>query len=277
MSKPRKKLLTALDYFQAPAQKQERAETMLELGRVAIETTTHEAAHQWLTEAHQSTVALGDDAGTALALYRLARLYRRIEDFASVESYCQQVLLLQDTCDYRTTIRTFRLLAAVEVERESYIQAQSYCQSALILAEQHNNKDERATTLYTALSIAARHKEHEKACQLATESLTLFKQMGSNKLQALTLYELSISHWYQQNYEDTFTLLSEGIHLLKEIKDNFNLVKLLTFKGNVWVKIGEEDKACKVWQTALAIAIPQRHPIITHLRVSLDQHCREKL
>lgn len=266
------KLQTALEQFQTLNDERGMTEALLELGRIAIETAEYEEAHQWLIEGEALAQQRNDQTQLAVAHYRLARLHYRADDFKTAEKHCDKVLSLQDKCDYRVLIRTHRLLALIFKEQSSFAEALQFSEKATALATQHDNKDELATTLYTSLSIASRQKKHEKTCQLGEQSLPLFRQMGATKLQALTLYELSISHWYENNRQQLFSYLDKGIQLLQEIDDSFNLVNLLTFKGNVLASYSEIEAAYNVWEEALSLAIPIRHKLTERINNSLKQY-----
>ncbi len=118
-----------------------------------------------------------------------------------------------------------------------------------------------AATLYSFAVIRRLQKRLKEADEYAKQSLSQCEALGLRAFTALVLYEQSRINALQHEFDRAYELCSKSIVLFRELGRTFNLVYALNHLGKLCQDMGEIDNARKQWMDALTIARSLEHPL----------------
>ncbi len=246
------------------------ANAQYHLGRIAIERSDYAEAQRWLEESLRIRTQLGDVAGVAETLYQQANVQYEYRNLEEAKVLAEQTLAMQQTAgDKLGAIRTFGLLADIALKQNEPDPAKIHCQHALTLCEEIQEQGELAVMLYILSEALRRQGDLKFARDYAEQSLILFTRMGDRKMQARSLWRLSL---IDADLKEYTLALKEGLQSLNlhQEEDSWSKIYVLLHLGDVHRSLSQLDQAYKRWSEALSLAEPAQHPLTEQLRERLN-------
>lgn len=112
-------------------------------------------------------------------------------------------------------------------------------------------------------------------------ALSLFKDKGDRRSQALCLYELSMIHHARRDNDASLATAEQSLKLCRQLGDRFASVYVLSVLGRAQMAAGHHEAACHSWQEAgqiaaqIAVETGGPHPEAGAVARLLRQHgCR---
>ena len=242
------------------------------LGRSGAERSKFDYAENQLLKCQALCESAEDLARLAAVYYQQSFILYRRGKFVDARLLCERALSMQEERnDWLGLLPTLRLLADIALEQEDYELANLHCQRALELCDRLQNLGELGAIYYSLTVVARLQENYTLAHTYAERGLFLLQHAGYRQFEALILYELSRIHAKTQNYDAALDTGVRALTLIDSIRDNFNKVYIMRHLGDLYDKLGMQEKACHYWQEALNIANSQLHPLTAYLIEQISQ------
>ena len=238
--------------------------------RIAIEQSQYDKAHRFLDESLHIRESLADQKGVAAVLYRQARIASRTGNYDEGFRVAQQALNIQKEQDRLGASKTVRLMASITLEQKKFSLAKQYCEDALRISIELQDTGELATSYYRYCWVSRQLGELEQAEAYGEKALALFAKIGDKKLEALTLYILSVIQEDKKNFERALELALQSSNLMRMVGDSYNLVFILAHLGDIYKNLQQFAKMQEYWKEALPLAEQQKHPEFKRLLARLE-------
>ncbi len=244
------------------------------LGRSAAERSKFDYAEKQLLKCQDLCESIKDLGRLAAVYYQQAFILYRRGKFEDARLLCERALTMQEERnDWLGLLPTLRLLADIALEQKNYDLANLHCQRALELCERLQNLGELGAIYYSLTVVARLQENFILAHTYAEKGLFLFQHAGYRQFEALILYELSRINAKTQHYDIAIDTGVKALALIDSISDSFNKVYIMRHLGDLYNKLGVQEKACQYWKEALSLANSQLHPLTTYLIEQIDRYC----
>lgn len=177
----------------------------------------------------------------AQALLATANLVTVMNDYARVESLCQEALTLyRQLGDRPGIVFSLRLLGGALLARGNLAAGRPLMEESLALARALGDSDQMAWTLYQLGLMESNHGAYDKACALFEESLALHRQMHHQRGIAFAVTHLAHVLFVSQGAPARVeALLEEGLALSSALGDKDGLAFAQALRGQMALNQGD--------------------------------------
>ncbi len=186
--------------------------------------------------------------------------YELDEDLSTAETLAQEALYLFTEIDSSIGIITaLRLQTDIAIRKGQLEVAEALTKKALIYCQKINNLQEAGSIKYQQVIIFSMQSKYKEAEKFANGALTLFKQLGNRRFEAMTLHELSINYFELSDFDQAKQLTEQTLLIYRELQDRLNYGYALRQFGDILIKQGEQEKGIIAWKEAEQLAIHIGH------------------
>jgi DNA-binding CsgD family transcriptional regulator/tetratricopeptide (TPR) repeat protein len=238
----------------APASsvKATRAKALASAGFLACWKRDLEAATSFSQESLALYQELGDEDGIGVALYNLALVANRREDYPQGKRLAEEsAALLRKAGDKGNLIWSLHALGDAAMRQRDYDQAAQLYQEALAISREIGDLTSIAWLLPDVGQIYQFQGEFERALPLLVESLTLFRKLKSKTGTPYTLANLGQVALHQGDYEKAISWCTESLSLLHELGYTESIHWPLDLLGIAACRQGQYEQAAAYYQEAL--------------------------
>jgi len=205
-----------------------------------------EAAARWRDEGKLSNASVAlRDAGELLHLLG--------NTAAAKQTYEQALSLTKRTKDQLEAARIHNDLAYLYFLTGDNDHAQQHCQTALAVARSFHDRSVEAEALYL-LGETFYNTDLAKATELQQQSLVLWRELGRQRGQALSLVALAYYFANAGQRAEAFSSCEQALSLARPANDVAVETLALIATGNIKRKFGEKQEALTAYQSAKALA-----------------------
>ncbi|CAG0935046.1 Putative HTH-type transcriptional regulator [Thermoflexales bacterium] len=249
----------------------EIANIQYDLARVALDTSDHAQAADLLDKAFAVYEQLKDDQGIANTLFMQAWLYYDHGDYTQAHDLAKQALTIQEAQrNPRKCVEILRLLANIAMHGEAdYLAAEQYCSRAVDLCNATGESGELAVTLDVLAETYRLQGKLENARLETEKSLTLTRQMGLRKSQAIDLFRLSKIDFDRGDLQNALQEGQQSLSLCRALQDRWGMIYVLDHLASILTRLNDEPQSRALWHEAFALAQGLNHPLTDHLRERL--------
>jgi hypothetical protein len=246
------------------------AEAQYHLARLAVEAGEYETTDELLTANYAIYQQLDEMLGIAATFYLRAFMLHRLENYEESNRLCLEALRLQEQAQaIPELLATLRQLTDNTLMEKKNEQAKDYCDRILQLATEHNDQSELVKCYANLATVCRRLEYYDDALQYAEKAAQRFVQMGNRAFTAQALYEQSMTQKLVGNYQISLETGQKSSIIFADLQDNYNQVFCLDHLGDIHWRLGKITDARHLWQTALDLARPIRHPKAATLEARL--------
>lgn len=200
------------------------------------------AAYSWIDE--------GKLANAATALRHAGEILQLLGNSAGAKrTYEDALSLTKRTKDRLEAARIHNDLAYVYFLTGDNDQARQHCQIALTVARNLYERSVEAEALYL-LGESFYNSDLAKATALQQQSIAIWRELGQQRGQALSLIALGYYYANTGQRADAFNSCQEALTLARSAKDLGVETLALIATGNIKRKFGEKQEALTAYQSA---------------------------
>lgn len=203
-----------------------------------------------------------------------ARLHYDYAEDDKARELARQALHLESTANNVSAI-TLAWLALLEEASGDLDAALQRCDEALNRCKETRIQWDEALAFYTRSQIHRKRNAFAEARDDALCALRLFRHYGDRKMRAHAHTLLSFISSDEGNPSDAFAQLQVSQQLLRDLKDSWELVRVLEFTAETQDVLGDmagsRSNRMEAWTLAKSIQHPMTQTIEDHLKSLGDQ------
>ena len=194
-------------------------------------------------------------------LLEQARIHYDLDAFEPARALAEETLALRRQLgDERRLLPPLRMLAQIALLTQQYARALDYCQQAHALSEALHDAGELAATLY-ALTCTYRYQQNfAQGLLTADEGMALIRRLGLRKYEGMLLYQLGHIHRALGQLQQACACTLQSIELLRTLNDDLNCACSLVLLGDLYASLGQAGESTAAWQAAQGIGQAFNHP-----------------
>ncbi|MCB8925901.1 MAG: protein kinase [Ardenticatenaceae bacterium] len=230
-------------------------------GFILLDQGEYESAEEILQNSIKIHHQLNETKQEATATDQLANLYFETkEDLSEAEATAQQAMKMhQAVGNDEGVVRVLQLLSKIEIRRGDLETAVAYAHQALEVCKQLNNAVETGLVMYLLIAIYSMEEKYEQANVLADDCLSVFRRLGNLRYEAMILHEISLNHLATDNPLESERITQKTLAIFRQLEDRLNYAYNMRHLGDVYHKLGDNEKQDKAWHEAKEIATFLNH------------------
>jgi adenylate cyclase len=204
------------------------AHVLLETGNINMSLGNMEAARQQLEEARTLGQQNGDSLTAGRALIELGKVAYLQGELSVARALFEESLAVMRTLGHKQgQAISLNALGVVAGELGDRMAQGSYLQDALTLTQQMGDRMGTAYILLNLGTLSTTRGDYDIARDQIMTSLPMFEAMGEQATYSLGLFYLGSVELMADNSAEARRLASESLAILRELKNNTNIVLVL--------------------------------------------------
>jgi DNA-binding SARP family transcriptional activator/Tfp pilus assembly protein PilF len=231
--------------------------------------------HEWVMverTALAATQQLGDPAAQAFAHWQLGYAYARLGDYPASRAQLRHALSIYQELGDRVGQADVQHTLAIMVQFQGlYDEALEHSRQALELSTAAGDRTGQAIALNAVGWFHAMLGDHRQALSYCGQALKLHQgqELGYPKLEAATLDSLGYAHHHLGDHAESIACYQRALDLYREVGDRWGQAETLGHTGDVYHAIGDNQRARRAWEEALAILEDLQHADAGRVRAKL--------
>ncbi|MEU8893943.1 tetratricopeptide repeat protein [Streptomyces sp. NPDC048442] len=259
-------LLSQANHFQKSAESdsaavRDKETNSISVTRQAERTYQREVAHDLLTATLEIADSLGDLPTRANALWALAEVARRLDDYAAAEGMATAALTLyRDLGDRHGEANTLWALAEAAQMQPDHAAAEGMATAALTLYRDLGDRHGEANALWALAEGARMRGDHAAAEGMAPAALTLYRDLGDRHGEANTLWIIANEAAVRGDYGAAKEAAAAALALYRDLGHRHGEANTLRLLAGVAQMQGDYAAAVRAATAALTVYRNLGHP-----------------
>lgn len=197
---------------------------------------------------------VGERASQSTALYNIADLYRRANDYAkAIEHYTQSLELDRASGDVESQAATLNAIGLTYSAQGDKSKALDYLNQALPLRRQAKDRSGEASTLNAIATTTAELGDRRKAINDFQQVLALRKEIKDRRGEAVTLNNIASNYQALGEKRKAIENYGKALEIFRALRDQQLQATALSNLGTVYSDLGEQQKALDHFNQALPL------------------------
>jgi tetratricopeptide (TPR) repeat protein len=233
-----------------------QSETLIALGTVHQRIAEYPKAIELFQESISISEAEGFDSLLAQALNQLGNLYENIGNPSKALDFFQKALRLREALgEKRGAANTLNNIAGLYLSHfKDYERCLSLCERSAELLIPTSDKRSMAGALLNGASALARLLRYDEAERRFRDALALFKEVGEEHGQALTLSNLGVLKTNRNDYRAAVSFFEKGMALYQSLAVPRGEADCLNGLSVCWLHLGDLERSAALSKKALSLS-----------------------
>jgi predicted ATPase len=249
-----------------------RAKLLFSAAVLAGEQGDHLSSRKLLEESRDTSSALGDVRGTAIAINALAVFARDVGDHEGAAALFEKCIeMWRELGDSADTARALSNLANVRKLQGNFELASTLYDECLAIFRQIGDVAGVAWTLNYKGDVAREIRDYEAARTLYEQSLSAFSLMRDGWGMASALADLGTLNNEQNNYSEAWRLYGESIKMFSDLGHKRGIAKVLELMACSAAEQSQGELSMRLAGAAASLRHELGAPLTAAERTKLDK------